>query len=514
MSGDPFEEGGQPTGVPIAPSTMGLREASVQQAMSFLNDPRVKTADQAKAITFLRSKGINDDELREAFRRCAIPFPSDLAANGTVAPVPPNGFAYPPHPHVAMMHAPPFPMAHAGPPPVRTTLRPSWLSVFFGLTAAAGLYTAVREVLRNYVVPLYFPELNQNRLALEAPPQPQPQTSPPPPQQQQHRQQPSAYSHPHHRGTLTQTQRKLDTTDTHSAQTQDVQLAELRERLSELCATSHRTNERVEQLTRSITSSMALHEREVSTASELRDAIRQLSHSISVSDGTDRDPAFAKRESLRRGLGFTMEHNSGQPPTSHMSTGKSGSLAYGGLDSAADVADKVVATEGEEQTQETVDANAEQEEEEVDEFMSIQPAQVEDSWRANMPTQLNETPANSRVSMKGQTDEAVIDVGKTMASADVPEQADKSAREMGDDVDDENVENLEERANGVEATAIVNDTASANGGEKIAAARRLFESDMLTEVKLAFEGDDTAEVKSGRPLSMPLIDPPLNDTDF
>lgn len=42
--------------------------------------------------------------------------------------------------------------------PVRPTSRSSWVSLFLGLTAAAGIYTAIRELLRRYIVPLYFPD--------------------------------------------------------------------------------------------------------------------------------------------------------------------------------------------------------------------------------------------------------------------------------------------------------------------------------------------------------------------
>lgn len=140
--GDPFEEAGPPS----LPNP-ALREDSIRQATNFLNDPRVKGSDTSKALTFLRGKGITEDELREAYRRCEVPFPS-------TAPAP---FVPPPFPY----SAPPFP-PYAGPvvpfQPPPPQARTSWISLFWGITAAAGVYAALRELLKRYVVPMYFPE--------------------------------------------------------------------------------------------------------------------------------------------------------------------------------------------------------------------------------------------------------------------------------------------------------------------------------------------------------------------
>lgn len=480
MSGDPFEANAAPSGMRMPAATNVLpphtartiREPSVQQAVTFLNDPRVKSADQSKAIDFLRRKGVNDDELREAYRRCSLPLPNEIAQvpysytgpnpNG-MPHVPPNGIM---HPHSYAPQPPPLPPQRAA--------RPSWLSVFFGLTAAAGLYTAVREVLRTYVVPLYFPEANEvlevdRRDRNRIPPTPQPQ-------------QPSA------------------------SRGQEQQLAELRERLTELCVSSQQTNERVEQLSRSITTSLAMHERDASTASELRDAIRQLSHSISVSDGTEL-PVF---RTARRGV--MMEDHSGDIGVANDKAVacKSGSLAYDGTSFGAAVANGP-------QSDLKNDAD--------DDFMAIQPAQVEESWRAN-GRDAAETPGTSRVSMKGGTDDVIteevkegtngaIDVGETLGNSRVVkcEEGDENENEDCGNENNEN-ENIE---NANLAEVVVNTSSSdklqLGNSEKMAAARRLFESDLMTETRHVF-GDDAVDVKSNRPLSMPMIDPPLTDADF
>lgn len=138
--GDPFEDAAQQSSA----SPGALREPSIQQAVTFLNDPRVKGAEPQRALDFLRTKGITEDELREAYRRVGVPFPNSQSPFAAV----PQPFApgappmYPPHGVVV-------PYQRRG---------PSWMSVFLGITAAAGIYTAIREVLRRYVVPMYFPD--------------------------------------------------------------------------------------------------------------------------------------------------------------------------------------------------------------------------------------------------------------------------------------------------------------------------------------------------------------------
>lgn len=140
---DPFESLQQPGTVPHS----ALRESFIQQAVTFLNDPRVRGADPNAALDFLRKKGITEDELREAYRRSGVPFPSQLASSFPAQANTPLAAQY--------FHttAQLTPFQQAGP-----ARGASWLSVFFGITAAAGIYAALREVLKRYVVPLYFPE--------------------------------------------------------------------------------------------------------------------------------------------------------------------------------------------------------------------------------------------------------------------------------------------------------------------------------------------------------------------
>jgi hypothetical protein len=147
---DPFEEEpsdvvGATTRNGAAPEANSMRETIVQQAVTFLTDARVKAADPRRAVDFLLGKNLTVAEIREAFRRVNMNFPgaSELLAPSNFLVVPPGA---------------------------RVSVRPgqrgsSWVSLFWGLTAAAGVIAVVRELLRRYVAPLYFPE--SGRLSIE-----------------------------------------------------------------------------------------------------------------------------------------------------------------------------------------------------------------------------------------------------------------------------------------------------------------------------------------------------------
>lgn len=46
-----------------------MRKDLLQLAESFLNSDNVKDADKEKKTEFLKTKGLNDEEIEEAFRR-------------------------------------------------------------------------------------------------------------------------------------------------------------------------------------------------------------------------------------------------------------------------------------------------------------------------------------------------------------------------------------------------------------------------------------------------------------
>lgn len=46
-----------------------MKENLIKSAVSFLSSANVKTADREKKVEFLRKKGLNDQEIEEAFKR-------------------------------------------------------------------------------------------------------------------------------------------------------------------------------------------------------------------------------------------------------------------------------------------------------------------------------------------------------------------------------------------------------------------------------------------------------------
>ncbi|KAG0167937.1 hypothetical protein DFQ28_002880 [Apophysomyces sp. BC1034] len=57
------------TSAPTTPEQPPLREDLLKSAVSFLSSPNVRSADSAKKIAFLKNKGLNQQEIDEAFKR-------------------------------------------------------------------------------------------------------------------------------------------------------------------------------------------------------------------------------------------------------------------------------------------------------------------------------------------------------------------------------------------------------------------------------------------------------------
>lgn len=145
-------------------------------------------------------------------------------------------------------------------------------------------------------------------------------------------------------------------------------------------ASTQETNSKVEQLTHSVTSSLAVRERTLSENSELQNAIRQISHSVTASGGTgSRSRGRVANGGEDGDKRFDYLTGSGAR--------KNGSLAYTHVDkfNFRVSGDKgQTAEEGEEEAGEgdakgdvegDVEGDADQ-----DEFMAIAPAEVEESW--------------------------------------------------------------------------------------------------------------------------------------
>jgi len=76
---------------------MALRENLVSSATSFLKDPKVQKAPLAKRVAFLESKGLTQEEIKEALSRADGNAPQSSAvitapAGAGAPPLPPNSY--------------------------------------------------------------------------------------------------------------------------------------------------------------------------------------------------------------------------------------------------------------------------------------------------------------------------------------------------------------------------------------------------------------------------------------
>lgn len=278
-------------------------------------------------------------------------------------------------------------------------------------------------------------------------------------------------------------------------------VAELRERVQELVESSRKTNERMERLTTSITSSMALREREVSQSSELRselrDAIRQLSYSVSASGGTETSRVMREEGVETVGEGGYLQFLNGAAQ-------KRGSLAYSHGDQFNGGVRKGWG-EGVEAVEDVSSMNVREERVkrggDDDEFMAIKPAEVEVSWGLGILNtgEVGEEGGETEEGKKGAEGEIDGGVGEKVKAGEVMDEVEVV------------VAGEEDATKEVEL----------NGGVT-EAARQLFEMELLHEAKQAFGkasdmvgGACYVEEKRarGRPSSMPTMDPPLSDDD-
>lgn len=153
---DPFESSS--TGLPLpgdaddaATTGQGAvpdarRETLVTQAVKFLSDPRVQAADPRRAVDFLLAKKLTESEIRAAFDRLSLPYPS-AGSRGLL-----NGHHAATGPNVVML--PPGAQLHVGSPRRQGS---TWRRLMWNATIAAGIFAAVRAIFRRYIVPTYFP---------------------------------------------------------------------------------------------------------------------------------------------------------------------------------------------------------------------------------------------------------------------------------------------------------------------------------------------------------------------
>lgn len=290
--------------------------------------------------------------------------------------------------------------------------------------------------------------------------------------------------------------------------------AELRAQIQELIETAKMTNQKVEDLSASMSSSLAQRRREISQNSELRDAIRQLSHTVTASTGTD--PSIAPKHTqtavtsstaYRAFMDGKQAQKHGNLAYSHVNS-FNGSLmphveeshsrqvltplpvneatdSYPSGKKSSNKADNKLSASIHVSQHSGGGAN-----ENEDEFMAIAPAEVEESWGAKLdqkqeasqppaPDMLEEKPSNGN---DGNAPESSMEVeGVADSTASAPQ-----------DVEGRNAETFDFR----DATT--------------SAARQLFQDDLMNEAKLVL-GSASASKDRSRPLSMPQMDIPLSD---
>eukprot|EP00887_Chlorella_sp_A99_P001028 scaffold14.g1028.t1 len=167
---DKAEEGAPASEAPTsaAPQPAQLREDVLQNAVAFLSHPKVRSSSEASKHSFLERKGLNAEEIAEAFRRVPEPAPGAATpAAATLQPAPGALQATLQHiqpaatPQAAVQYGalPPQQLALAQPqalapqPPVQQPVR--WTQVVLGAGfLAAGAY-AVQSLAWPYVRDTY-----------------------------------------------------------------------------------------------------------------------------------------------------------------------------------------------------------------------------------------------------------------------------------------------------------------------------------------------------------------------
>lgn len=122
-----------------------MREDLVQNAVTFLQDPKVGSSALAKRIEFLESKSLTPEEIEEALKRSNHP-PSAPAAGPSTAPTP-SGQQ---HPGAATPQAY---FAYAPPPPPRR----DWRDWFVMATVTGGLGYGLYVLAQRYIIPRIAP---------------------------------------------------------------------------------------------------------------------------------------------------------------------------------------------------------------------------------------------------------------------------------------------------------------------------------------------------------------------
>uniref|UniRef100_A0A7S1T5W1 Peroxisomal membrane protein PEX14 n=1 Tax=Compsopogon caeruleus TaxID=31354 RepID=A0A7S1T5W1_9RHOD len=144
-----------------------VREAEVTNAVRFLNDTRVKAAPATRAAQFLKRKGLTKDEIEEAFRRAGREAPPPGWENESAASAPepskePTASSGVPSQMIVLPKGARIVMpeeATASDESAQMSRSRKTWNALVHIAAGAGVLMMIRELLKKYVVPLYFPEV-------------------------------------------------------------------------------------------------------------------------------------------------------------------------------------------------------------------------------------------------------------------------------------------------------------------------------------------------------------------
>lgn len=107
--------------------------SNVEAAVSFLRDPAVQDAPLNKKLEFLKAKGLNQEEIDEAFRIASSSSSSShSSAAGPVLPPRQGGFGYPGY----------------GAPPFQDRMRPDWRDWFIMAVVGGSVGTLMYSLAR------------------------------------------------------------------------------------------------------------------------------------------------------------------------------------------------------------------------------------------------------------------------------------------------------------------------------------------------------------------------------
>lgn len=405
-----------------------VRESKIQQAQVFLSDPRIRGTDLNKATQFLRSKGVTDDEIQQALVRSNFTRPSA-------------------HFNYHSLH----PGMTGNPIPKRSS---SWWPLILGVVAATAIYSAGREIIRQYLLPLYL----------------------------------SDFTEPQNAAVTTARQNTPHSEMRRMSEAYDQKIARLTDRVEELTESCHRATDAIQRLAQRIETTQIKDTRAAQAIDNLQRAVYTLSSMM---------------HPRRQRHALDASHNEsadGLAETSSVAVVDTSSV-FGSDD--VDTNASIYSSDR------TTSANREPQ----DAFFNVTPARVLPNWRCLSSTRSS---ADGCVSTTSVT-EGVRNIVESNGPDNRPpgENPGGTVVKSAGTTNTENADVYKEAVSdeGDEAECAVS-SAWKGSGKKIATARELFEPDVFGE-SAAYGDTKTLVTVTGelRPASMPTMDAPLSDID-